>query len=90
MKFITFDYIGNYQTFVAPVSGTYNLELWGAQGGNTSHNAVGGKGAYSKGNVFLNKDQIIYVYVGGQNGYNGGGGLALVVIVKMSSRWRCY
>jgi hypothetical protein len=28
--------------------------------------------------------------VGGQNGYNGGGGLALVVIVKMSSRWRCY
>ena len=29
-----FDYTGDEQTFTAPISGTYKLEIWGAQGGN--------------------------------------------------------
>ncbi len=31
-----FDYTGSEQTFIAPVSGTYKVELWGAQGGGSS------------------------------------------------------
>ena len=72
-----FDYTGGEQNFIAPVSGTYRLETWGAQGGS-SYLTVGGYGGYSKGMIFLDKDQKIYVNVGGtttsiNGGYNGGG-----------------
>ena len=31
-----FDYMGeNYQTFVAPMTGYYQFEAWGARGGNS-------------------------------------------------------
>lgn len=72
-----FDYTGAEQTFIAPVSGTYRLETWGAQGG--SYNGVyGGYGGYSSGNITLNKGNSIYINVGGttndnKGGYNGGG-----------------
>ena len=56
-----------YYTFTAPKTGTYKIETWGAQG-----TINGGLGAYSHGQVILQKDQKIYVYIGGQNGYNGG------------------
>lgn len=65
----TFYLTGTEQTFKAPVAGIYTLEVWGAQGGGTN----GGAGGYSKGDVYLSKDEILYVYVGGQNGWNGGG-----------------
>lgn len=60
-----FDYTGGEQTFTVPISGTYRLETWGAQGGvffgqNASF------GGYSIGNVKLNKDEIIYLNVGGK------------------------
>lgn len=84
---VTFDYKGTVQTFTAPATGTYQLEVWGAQGGNvtTTSTATGGKGGYSKGTVTLNKGETINVYVGGQGteiigtnaetgGWNGGGG----------------
>ncbi len=79
-----FDYTGSEQTFVAPVSGTYRLETWGAQGGSYN-NYTGGYGAYSIGNVSLNANSKIYLNVGGvgltnlglntisAGGYNGGG-----------------
>ena len=72
-----FDYTGREQTFTVPVSGTYKLELWGAQGGS-SYLTVGGYGGYSKGMISLDKNQKIYVNVGGtttgiNGGYNGGG-----------------
>lgn len=78
-----FDYTGSEQTFTAPVSGTYRLEIWGAQGGGTS-SSTGGYGAYSVGEISLNKGEVIYVIVGGagqgtnshtylSGGYNGGG-----------------
>lgn len=77
-----FPYRGKTETFVAPVTGYYQLETWGAQGGSYG-GYRGGYGAYSTGAVFLNKGDILYVTVGGQpgvasnssisGGYNGGG-----------------
>lgn len=83
-----FDYTGNYQTFTVPTDGYYNIELWGAGGTvntSTSPNTAG-RGAYTKGIIYLTKGENIYVYVGGseinkvennywvsEGGYNGGG-----------------
>lgn len=82
----TFAYTGNYQTYTVPATGTYKLEVWGAQGGYRSSSTYGGKGGYSVGTVTLTKNTKIYIYVGGQGGtsstlysgiraggYNGGG-----------------
>ena len=52
-------------------TGKYLIEVWGAQGKDAS-NSKGGYGGYSKGIVTLNKNDVIYVAVGGTNGYNGG------------------
>ena len=86
-KIVDFDYTGTEQVFTAPVSGTYKLETWGSQGGNTKYD-VGGYGGYSSGNVELKENDKIYINVGGQGtsndnygpvlellpgGYNGGG-----------------
>ena len=84
----SFAYTGSVQTFTVPVTGTYKLEVWGAQGGTGKANNVtvyGGKGGYSVGTVTLSSGTMIYVYVGGEGktgtttyssvsgGYNGGG-----------------
>ena len=73
----TFEYTGSMQTFTAPITGKYTLEVWGAQGG-TCGGTQGGLGGYSKGNISLTQGQEIYVYVGGSGsqrngGWNGGG-----------------
>ena len=86
---IHFQYVGNYaQTFTAPYTGKYKLEVWGAQGGSTEGrpgNGTGGLGGYSVGNVILNAGTVLYVVIGGTGfdangsdiaiggGYNGGG-----------------
>lgn len=66
-----FDYTGSEQIFIAPVSGTYRLETWGAQGGNTNTDfegittsRIGGAGGYSSGYFNLNIGNELYVYVG--------------------------
>ena len=66
-----YDYTGSVQTFTAPVSGTYQLEVWGAQGGSS-----GGVGGYSVGTYTLTANQKIYINIGGAggNGVNGAGG----------------
>lgn len=81
-------YTGGSQSFTAPFSGTYKLEVWGAEGGTRNYKpGVPGKGGYSSGKVKLTQGQVLYVYVGGNGGYgsstmhsggfNGGGqGLA--------------
>lgn len=72
-----FDYTGEIQTFVAPKTGIYQLETWGAQGGDATdgtRTARGGYGAYAVGEVFLSQGDTLYINVGGQNGYGGGGG----------------
>ena len=68
-----FDYTGGVQSFTAPYSGTYKLEVWGAQGINAfgEQTAIVGKGGYSYGNIKLKAGQEQYVCVGG-SGYNGG------------------
>lgn len=78
-----YDFTGDVQEFIAPATGIYKLETWGAQGGNSEFNSVsykGGYGAYSVGTVSLNKNDVLYIYTGGQpdvesttGGYNGGG-----------------
>ena len=67
-----YNYTGNVQSFTAPVTGTYKLEVWGASGGSATYNttAEGGKGGYSYGNLALTKDKILYISVGG-TGANG-------------------
>ena len=87
----TFDYNGtngtdgSVQTFTVPETGTYKLEVWGAQGGYAQSIVYdGGKGGYAVGETQLNKDTVLYVVVGGHGvasadkgnstgGYNGGG-----------------
>ncbi|GKX28642.1 hypothetical protein SH1V18_11220 [Vallitalea longa] len=64
-----FNYTGRYKTYTAPVTGTYTLEVWGAQGSNGS----GGLGGYATGKVDLTKGERLYIYTGGSNGFNGGG-----------------
>ena len=70
-----YSYIDDYDTFVAPYTGTYSIEAWGAQGNDfNTTTGLGGKGAYVKGEIVLNKDDVLYVYVGGQgSAFNGGG-----------------
>ncbi len=76
-----YDVNNSYYTFSAPVSGSYKIELWGANG-NSSGSFAGGTGAYTSGNITLTAGEKIYVYVGGagngdNGGYNGGGSLTL-------------
>ena len=76
-----FDYTGSEEIFTAPITGTYKLETWGAQGLsnlNVSPIAVGGYGGYASGFVSLKANDIIYINVGeggknSMNAYNGGG-----------------
>lgn len=79
-----FGYTGSIQTFEAPETGTYKLEVWGAQGGSADASVHGGYGGYSIGYIDLDAGDILYVCVGGRGGgnatsdtnlvgYNGGG-----------------
>lgn len=85
-----FDYTGEAQTFNVPVKGDYHVELWGAAGGINIRDAgkrtsnPAGKGAFTSGDIFLEKNTTLYVYVGGKGadavpkqitagGWNGGG-----------------
>ena len=76
-----YDYTGGEQTFTAPATGTYNLEVWGAQGESYTSNFYGGYGGYSSGNISLQQNEKLYVNVGGKGnsldgGYNGGGSVS--------------
>ena len=68
-----YGYTGKTQKIILP-AGTYTLEAWGAQGGNSNYGGTGGKGGYSKGTVTFDKETTLYLGVGG-SGYtfNGGG-----------------
>ena len=82
---INYSYVNNKIYSVTLGKGTYDLEVWGAQGGSYS-GSNGGKGGYTKGNYTVTgTTQLIYIVVGGQGtngnssntvkagGYNGGG-----------------
>ena len=88
-KVWTYGYTGGVQSFTVPCSGTYQLEVWGAQGGtNSSGNGIGGYGGYATGNFKMQAQDTKYIVVGGggswssmddensayvSGGYNGGG-----------------
>ena len=63
-----------------PYTGTYTLEVWGAQGGSCTSpsQSKGGLGGYSKGKKYLTAGSNLYIVIGGTSntsagGYNGGG-----------------
>lgn len=63
----TYGFTGDVQTFTAPVSGQYIFECYGA--GTSASN-----GSFAKGTIGLEKNEMVYIYVGGQNNtFNGGG-----------------
>ncbi|MEG0726442.1 MAG: cadherin-like beta sandwich domain-containing protein [Erysipelothrix sp.] len=75
---MSYDFSKKREQFIVPYTGMYRLEAWGAQGGNVG-DFLGGKGAYATGEIYLLKDEIVNVTVGGDGnnnigqGYNGGG-----------------
>lgn len=83
-----YDYSGNIEILSLPYTGTYKLEVWGAQGGTAySDTYRGGYGGYSTGDISLSSGERLFIAVGGQGesgsididkngGYNGGGSIA--------------
>jgi uncharacterized repeat protein (TIGR01451 family) len=72
-----------YQTFTALVSGTYHIQLWGADGdcdagqphgawanSDKSTNGFGGGGGYTYGDVHLKHGQTIYLALGRRNEFS--------------------
>ena len=53
-------YNENLQEYVVPITGTYKIELWGAQGLNN----YGGLGGYVAGEIKLKEKQKLLVHVG--------------------------
>lgn len=74
-----FGYTGSVQTFTAPYSGKYTIELYGASGGGAANSVYGGTGGYTRATIKLQKGTNIYLQVGqqgsmgGSASYNGGG-----------------
>lgn len=73
-------YSGSVKSIILP-KGQYQLQCWGAQGGNYINDSFqGGYGGYSIGTLTLSKKTTVYLQVGGKGsdsttagGYNGGG-----------------
>ena len=78
------------QYWTVPETGTYTIEVWGAQGGD-AHSDSPGFGARIRGDFTLTQGEIIHIVVGqqglnqttassGSNYYSGGGGGGTFVI----------
>lgn len=65
----SFAYTGSIQSVTIPVNGLYKMEVYGGQGDEST-----GQGGYSIGYKIFNKNDVIYVCVGGQSATSGGGG----------------
>lgn len=77
-----YSYPNKISEFEVPVTGKYELEVWGASGGGSS--LMRGNAGYSYGIFKLNKGEKLYIYLGDEGslstgssaalgGYNGGG-----------------
>ena len=75
----SYGFTGVYRPYVAPVTGIYKLECWGAAGSYGYSNTSGGRGAYASGVIQLRAREVLYIFVGqcpngsNQGGWNGGG-----------------
>mgnify|MGYP001310950592 FL=1 len=70
----TFNYTGSAQTFTVPAGVTQiNITAKGAQGGSNAMGVAGGLGGEATGVLNVTPGQVLNLYVGGSNGYNGGG-----------------
>ena len=79
-----YSYTGNEEKFIVPCNGVYKVELWGAQGGSNL-TYVGGKGAYTSGEIEISQNLELFITVGemghlptsqtnSRGAFNGGGG----------------
>lgn len=71
------DYTGDAQSFVVPAcaDGSVLIEAYGAQGADAAgaEPGVAGLGGYAAGDLVVDTGDLLYVFVGGRDGYNGGG-----------------
>jgi uncharacterized protein (TIGR02145 family) len=70
-----FDFTGGEQVFVVPDGVTQlTFECFGAEGqGSDISSFNAGRGGYATGQISVTPGETLYIYVGGQSGYNGGG-----------------
>jgi hypothetical protein len=92
---IDFNYTGSIVSFTAPVTGVYDIDAFGAQGGVNA--GIGGArspglGAEASGQFSLTAGQTLSILVGGRGGNGsgvdgggGGGGGSFVAIANMPS-----
>ena len=55
-----FPFTQTIQTYTIPKTGTYALEVWGAQGGSKS-DLIGGYGGFTYGEIDLTEGTILYI-----------------------------
>lgn len=76
---VLFPYTGDTYTWTVPTGvNSIQITLAGAQGGN-SGSSSGGKGGVDTGTASIAPGTTIYVVVGGQNGFNGGGAAGVTI-----------
>jgi hypothetical protein len=69
----SFDFTGSLDTFTAPVTGSYRILAFGAQGGGDDASR-GGNGAEIGGEFSLTAGEVLQIAVGGGGGVGPGGG----------------
>jgi hypothetical protein len=70
----SYSFTGAMQSFTVPACvNTLTLDLRGAQGASQSPGGTGGLGGSAIGVIAVTPGQVLNIYVGGQNGFNGGG-----------------
>ena len=71
----TFNFTGVLQTFTVPACvSSLTISAYGSQGGtNSNSTTAGGLGGSTIGVLTVTAGQVLNIYVGGLNGFNGGG-----------------
>ncbi len=70
----TFSYTGSVQFWVVPTGvNLVNIQAEGAQGASNNAGILGGMGGDASGDLVVTPGDTLWIYVGGQNGFNGGG-----------------
>jgi hypothetical protein len=72
-----FTYSGRLVDFTAPITDTYQILAFGAQGGTVSFVGPGGRGAEIGGDFSLTAGEILQIAVGGAGSDTGGVGAVL-------------